>query len=244
MMGASSGPDLVTSGLILYLDAGNPASYPGSGTSWRDISGNSINGTLTGSPVYSSNNLGNFSLSGTGQYADLGSNSLLQFTNTQAFTISLWFNWSVSVSSSQRTLFSYALSGGRGYYITVDDTGTVNTNGVLFDYYDGASFKGIQTSNNSIVKGAWYNIACTCDTSNTSAGMRIYLNGVAATTSARTGVGTPSSINYSTLVAQVGARQGGVAFGGLISQFTAYNRSLSASEVYQNYVSTRGRYGL
>lgn len=235
-------PKLVTRGLILYLDAANNSSYSGSGTSWRDITGNGINGTLTGSPIYSSNNLGNFSFNGTNQYVDIGSNTQLQFTNSQEFTISIWFNWSSSVSNSQRALFSYALSGGRGYYMLLDDTGAVNTNGALFDYFDGSAFRGVQTPNNTIAKNTWCNVVCTCDTSNSSGGMRIYMNGIATSTSTRQFVGTPSSINYSTLTAQVGARQGSATFGGSISQTSVYNRALTAAEVLQNFNATRGRF--
>lgn len=45
---------MVTSGLIMYLDAGNTSSYPGSGTSWADLSGNGRNATLINGPVFSS----------------------------------------------------------------------------------------------------------------------------------------------------------------------------------------------
>jgi hypothetical protein len=46
--------NLVTSGLILHLDSGNSGSYPGSGTTWTDLSGNGRNATLINGPVYSS----------------------------------------------------------------------------------------------------------------------------------------------------------------------------------------------
>ena len=45
-MGMNAGPDVVEDGLVLALDAGNTRSYPGSGTSWNDISGNSNNGIV------------------------------------------------------------------------------------------------------------------------------------------------------------------------------------------------------
>ena len=48
----------VQNGLVLHLDAGNNKSYPGSGTSWIDLTGNGINGTLTNGPTYSSANNG------------------------------------------------------------------------------------------------------------------------------------------------------------------------------------------
>ena len=39
-MAGNSGPKIVTDGLIFKLDASNNKSYPGSGTTWTDLSGN------------------------------------------------------------------------------------------------------------------------------------------------------------------------------------------------------------
>ena len=38
-MGAFGGPDIITDGLVLALDAGSERSYPGTGTTWKDLSG-------------------------------------------------------------------------------------------------------------------------------------------------------------------------------------------------------------
>ena len=51
-------PKLVTNGLVLCLDAANKLSYPGSGTTWYDLSGNANNGTLTNGPTFNSANSG------------------------------------------------------------------------------------------------------------------------------------------------------------------------------------------
>ena len=51
-MSLSRGPKIVTNGLVQYLDAGNILSYPGSGTTWTDISRNGNNGTLTNGPTW------------------------------------------------------------------------------------------------------------------------------------------------------------------------------------------------
>ena len=45
-MAGSTGPNIVTDGLVLSLDAANKKSYPGTGTAWNDLSGNSNTGTL------------------------------------------------------------------------------------------------------------------------------------------------------------------------------------------------------
>jgi hypothetical protein len=58
------GEPIVTNGLVLLLDAGNPASYPGSGTTWTDLSGFGNNGTLVNGVGYSGDNLGLWFLMG------------------------------------------------------------------------------------------------------------------------------------------------------------------------------------
>jgi hypothetical protein len=54
----SGGPNIVTNGLVMALDAANPKSYPGSGTVWRDISRTGANGTLINGPTFDSGNGG------------------------------------------------------------------------------------------------------------------------------------------------------------------------------------------
>jgi hypothetical protein len=239
-------PRIVTDGMVLCLDAGNRESYPSSGPTWINLINDLISGSLVSSPTWSQSNLGFFSFNGTNQRTELTTSTLLQFTNTQAYTISSWVNWSVSSSSVIDAIYNYgiATSNFRGYYLSLDDSGAVGTNCVFFDYYDGTNFKGIQSSNNSVTKGMWTNVVGTCDTSNTSAGMRIYINGTAATTTTRVGAGTPSSIDYSSLTANVGSRQNSLYFTGNISLVSVYNRAITASEVLQNFNAVRGRFGI
>jgi hypothetical protein len=88
-MAGNVAPNTVTNGLVLYLDAGNTNSYPGTGTSWRDISGNSNNGTLTNGPTFNSANLGSIVLDGTDDYVNCGNNSSINITGT-GLTLSAW----------------------------------------------------------------------------------------------------------------------------------------------------------
>ena len=61
-MALAHSPKIVTDGLVLCLDAANPKSYPGSGTTWTDLSGNGNNGTLVNGASYNSVNNGVFVL--------------------------------------------------------------------------------------------------------------------------------------------------------------------------------------
>jgi len=82
-MGIAYNPRIVTDGLVLALDAGNTKSYPGSGATWTDLSGNGNNGTLANSPSYSN---GSLSFDGVNEYMT----STFSFTAGQAVTISGW----------------------------------------------------------------------------------------------------------------------------------------------------------
>jgi|9_EtaG_2_1085328.scaffolds.fasta_scaffold07313_5 hypothetical protein len=81
-MGAYAGPNVIEDGLVFAIDAGNTKSYPGSGTTWSDISGQGNNGTLTNGPTYSSADGGYFTFDGTDDY--------VQFTSTSVQTICFW----------------------------------------------------------------------------------------------------------------------------------------------------------
>jgi hypothetical protein len=61
-------PGVVTTNLSMFLDAGNASSYPGSGTAWTDLSGNSRNGTLTNGPTYTSADGGSIVFDGTDDF--------------------------------------------------------------------------------------------------------------------------------------------------------------------------------
>jgi hypothetical protein len=76
-MGVGYNPKIVTNGLILCLDAANPKSYPGSGTTWFDLCGN-VNGTFVNGPTFSNVNGGVIVLNGVNNYIDVP----LNLTNT------------------------------------------------------------------------------------------------------------------------------------------------------------------
>lgn len=97
-MGVYYNTEIPNEGLLLYVDAANKRSYPGSGTTWYDLSGNSRNGTLTGSPTWSSNNGGIFQFNGS---------NYIQFNN-------------INLATSQYSVIGAArYSGGtRGRMIT------------------------------------------------------------------------------------------------------------------------------
>jgi len=93
-MGLYHSPSIVMNGLVLCLDAGNTKSYPGSGTTWIDLSGNSNTGTLTNGPTYSSENGGSLVFDGIDDYVttSLGTHT--------PYCIDIWFYNNDSITSA------------------------------------------------------------------------------------------------------------------------------------------------
>jgi hypothetical protein len=85
-MGIQYNPSIVSSGLTLCLDAGNTKSYPGSGSTWTDLSGRGNTGTLTNGPTYSSVSGGSIVFDGSNDYVT----SSFAPTSGQAVTYAGW----------------------------------------------------------------------------------------------------------------------------------------------------------
>jgi hypothetical protein len=236
-MGLSHSPHIVTDGLVLCLDAANRRSYPGTGTTWTDLSGNGNNGTLENGPTFSGDNGGGIVFDGANDYIEIVNNELYKFSNTQAFSLNLWVRCTATSGLSQ--MLAFALNGGRGYYFTID-INILRTNAFFFDYWDGSVYRGIQGNNNSVTMNTWIMLTAT-SASNSVNNMKVYQNGILTSYTIR-GNGSPSTINYNTLPMRIGARGDSGYFTGIISQVSIYNRALSANEVQQNYNATRWRF--
>jgi hypothetical protein len=104
--------DTITNGLILNLDAANTKSYPGSGTTWTDLSQYKSNGTLTNGPTFSSTNGGGITFDGTNDFVLLTSGAAL-LTQTSNITMEIWF-YKTGIGLNYR-LFYNGNSGANGY---------------------------------------------------------------------------------------------------------------------------------
>ena len=219
-MAGNVAPNTVTNGLVLYLDAGNTNSYPGTGTSWRDISGNSNNGTLVNGPTFSSANLGSIVFDGTN---DISIHPSTLYVDN--FSLSAWV---YKTSSGIQTIiakgnssfvlnFYLRIAGNSGFY----GTNTVFTELAISD----------------LTLNTWNNTVLTYDKTS----LKYYLNGVFINQTNATN--TPSSTASNTIVGRLGDYNGQY-WTGRIANTQIYNRALSATEILQNYNALKGRYGL
>ena len=222
---------IVTNGLVLNLDASRTSSYPGSGTTWTDISGSGNNGTMVNGPVFGTASGGVITFDGVNDYVSLPDSSTLQPSN---ITISTWFKLNqYSTSYVYGSANACVIRKGMyGYEISVRQDGKL----MVFAYSD------VNNQNqyliDSISLNTWYNVVLTFGNSQ----MKVYINNALVGTYAT----STNSIVYGGGGISIG-KQGPwdiYYFNGNIGQTMVYNRALSATEIAQNFDVTKSRFGL
>lgn len=212
----------VTAGLQMFWDIGNNASYPGTGTNITDLSGNNINGTLSGSPTYSSGGI----TTALNKYIytpstfNLGSAwtmSIVSNTSTTQpqYWATMWGDeaWSSSgylaYQTSSASLSFGVPSGGTSY------SGTVQGANIAWDFtYDGSTIKLYKNGVTTPVVSATMS-----PLSGSSAGIFFgarHVNG---------GGSTPTDFSATTFY-----------------QMRVYNRALTSAEVASNYATVKSQY--
>ena len=225
-MGLNYNPTIVPDGLIVYLDPANSRSYSGSGNTWYDISGNSLNASLVNTPSYTVSNLGTLILDGSSNYFTLPNNSILSLSE---FTISIWVKV-LQLNADQYLVDTSSNSNfGYGYSFRIR-----SNNAIRFWAYDANTL--VETTE-TVSSNLWYHI--TVSYSNFSKTQRIYINGSLSASAQHTNAFVLADPQY----LRIGHSQvlGGYSKA-VIGQSMFYNRELSASEIKQNYDSSKGRY--
>jgi len=260
-MGRAHSPSLVMNGLILCLDAGNTKSYPGSGTTWTDLSGNGNNGTLTNGPTFNSSNGGSIVFDGSNDYAEVTTrNTNLEFQPTQPHSIFCWvYNLTGSTGSSIISNMDNNGSTYPGWDFWVNSTTEIAAH--LISSWSANTLKVAITFDYAANANKWVNIGYTyngtspANATNALNSINFYVNSVLTTTGKRNanatdGFNTTSeTISYnSSQRLRVSSRwtSGGVSFPSAfrMSNASIYNRELSASEIKQNFNALKGRHGI
>jgi hypothetical protein len=228
-------------GLVLCLDAGNIKSYPGSGTTWRDLSGGGNTGTLTNGPTYSSANGGSIVFDGVDDYINVTPINRLNTTTIEILfkTSSVSTNTSIRqyLYTQQRnppTLASFTYQERQGIHIA--------GNVLHFQYLNTSNGNITLETIDTISPNTWYHYVATLNGTSGS----IYLNGIQKNVNILSSVNQTSK-SLTVNQAYIGLRgdaQGNDRFGGNIAIVRDYNRALTSAEVNQNFNALRGRYGL
>jgi hypothetical protein len=223
-MGIAYNTSIVMDGLLSFWDASNIRSYPGSGTTWLDISSYGYNLAARNSPTFTTTNgISYFTLNGTNQDFYLASYG-------PAFT-SITFNMWVWRNGTQNGYTGLVMSRGNASGFTYQ------TGGTTLGYHwlnDGGTYtysSGIDTANQT-----WSMATLVI----TATDAKWYLNGILQNTR----IASHASSTFSNLYIGSDSGTGGRYYNGRISMVQMYNRALSAAEIKTNYNATKKRYGL
>lgn len=233
-MATFGGANIVTDNLILWLDAANRSSYPGSGATWTDMSGNGNNGTLTNGPTFSSANNGSIVFDGVDDFVNCGATT--QITGLINLTVSAWV-YPITSSTTRYVSRYYNTASNNGFVLYSFLSSESTSIKFSFDGREGPGEYLFTSSSLEYPLNQWYNVVGTKSANN----WRIYVNSVLVASNI---VGSGfSAFEQNNL--QVGALV--TSFGPFYSRNSVantliYNRALSASEVQQNYDALKSRY--
>jgi hypothetical protein len=215
-----TGPNIVTDGLVFAVDAGSTRSYPGSGTTWKNLGSSGSDVALTNGPAFNAANGGYFEFDGTDDYAYSNSTS---FDITGNVTINSWIRHDGTgnvvgnyISNSANSGYRMRRNGANGSNLWIYASGNAVSGGAIYD-------------------NIWYMVTGVFS----STGLRAYINGVL--------VGSNTTAYSSSFGGDffIGAYAVGLEiFGGDIASAQVYSSALTASEVLQNFNAQKTRFGL
>ena len=228
-MSVHNGPNVIESGLVLCLDAGDPRSYAGIGTVWTDRSGNANNGTLVNGVGYNSANRGNLIFDGSNDYVDFFAPNLGTTT-----TVEMWCK--LGASYSNRMFFGwnaydiFCSSGHIGY-----NTGNSDCYGV-----DSSVVTALGLVNN----WAHYVFEMRSDVPYTN--NKIYINSLSQNLAQKIGNESPTYRNFNNGNGRISGWRLNTSYPIPMNcaSFRVYNRALSADEIKQNFEATRSRFAI
>lgn len=234
-----NGPEIVTNNLVMCVDAANSKSYPGTGTTWRDISWSNMNVTVSATYTYNTKEGGSF-FNGTAGNSDGMIFSLTNFPKTTG-TIEMWayptswsdgngliINRSTTTSNAVDWLWLGVWSSGSVLYFRLGDgSGCCNLDNTVSSW---STVHPVST---------WGHYAVTWSSGESST---IYFNGRQRAYRAITSI--PSTNPSVTGQIGIGHEATNSRWLGYIASTKIYNRQLTGSEVLQNFNALRSKYSL
>ena len=238
-MACHGGPNLVEDNLVLYLDAANTKSYPGTGDTWSDLSGNGNNATLSGAS-FSSDNGGCITFDGSNDYGYI---STLDVPN-RPFTASVWIKHETSLDLWQSYIgqdSSDSGSHGAMYFQKRSHNQSPNNAFSMAIRPDDSDSTTSSRVNSSTIASLniWTNVCGAVSSSD----IKIYINGELDGTISNSSTMAPRTGNF-----VIGAAYWNDNivdyFKGKMSTVMVYSNALSATEIAQNFNALKRRYGL
>ncbi len=220
-MATNYNPGIVTNELTFCLDAANPKSYPGTGSTWYDISGLGQHATLESSPTFDSSGYFTFNGSNQGAYATRNAASW----NGSTYTL-IAIAHKTSSTATRGIIFNSCVN-----YIEGSNGG--NT---MASFYSSSNAQNT-IYGNTAAYNEWRHYAITYDGSY----QKLYENNYLTASSSALSAPVNTTRNNTIYVAQFEANY---RFAGRIAYVAMYNRALNPEEISQNFNALRGRFGI
>lgn len=242
-MALAHNPQIVKSGLVLCLDAANTKSYPGTGTTWYDISGNGNHFTLYNGVLFDNEGLYSDGVDAYGRSANTldlsGTSTITVISVFKDVTTSSGFmvyehtdNWNTTNSGYGGFGFSTNSNGG--------SAGSVPY-GSHIQLKGNVGYSGTNVINLGILNYQHYSVIHDF-TQSANNETNLYYNGALYSDSPYPSNNTGNFGNDYMYLFKRGS--GSVGSQGRLAVLKIYNRALTANEIYQNYIALRGRYGV
>lgn len=235
-MSIFAGPEINEDGLLVYLDAENDRCYPGSGTTWTDLSNSGYGGSLIGSTSFSTSPRKfdtNATLVTENYYISTASQITLSDTSAYSFEFVVKLR-----SGATSTFYSLSGRGSTNPWLSLYANDTTGDNWYIRYRESGGTYRNFSAITDYNIQNNWGHIALTFDSSRN---INFYLNGVFRQT-----LSTATSTLF-----YVSRLAGGYSSGGNFYNFQGsmaiaklYTKTLSAAEVSQNFQAIRGRFSI
>lgn len=235
-------PEIVREGLVLYLDAGEPSSYSGSGTAWNDLSGNGNNGTLYGGVGYNSSNGGTMIFDGGDDYMQANVNTTA-LNGDPSLSVDMFVKRRTGTNIGGAAGFWGIGGAGQGNSI---EGWTPTANLIHLDIYDSTRLAtSLYYPENQFVHVCWTKNGPGTETTN----VKCYVNGVEATLTKTRNATRTNQFNTSTngigiCLGRINADSSSFPAPIDIGSFKVYYRAISAQEALQNFQAQRARFGI
>ena len=241
-MAGNVAPNMITDGLVLFLDAANPKSIVSGSTKWNDLTANFNNGTLTNGPAFDSGNGGSIMFDGTDDFVSVTSLSNTNFPQEQG-TVSIWYNIKSDngvINKDDKGIFDWYDASRNHIFIRNYPFQPSGPNFVIQIALQSTLLPSgyIYMTRQNITVDEWHNIVVTY-VCGSSSSVKVYIDG---------------NLVISGVMSDSSWRPDGqfVGFGsnnqrcmqGKGSILKIYDRSITSSEVLQNYNTTKTRFGL
>lgn len=225
--------DISRSNLELYIVPNSSSSYPGSGTTIRDLSTNGYTGTLMNGVGYLN---GGLTFDGVNDYIDMNST-----VTSDDFTVINWFKCSTDVSAFRMLVSKETPAGTPWNYRIYIAQGSGQIVGDIADNSGGVNV----ISDDSYNDDTWHMVAFSRNS--TSKTLSLYIDGylIKQATDTLTGSITNSQEIWFGRSSYTGqSPTGSYPYKGSLGEAMIYNRALISDEILLNFKATRSRYGV